>query len=321
MAQTQIKVKKQTDLELHLASDESPYAVGVTAAIAAVQSDVDGNEADADSAIAAVQADVDANEAAALSARNAIQADVDANEAASDAAEAALAGRLDVIEGEEEGSIAAAVAVETSRATTAEEELTVKINAEKTRAEAAEAVLTTSVNNLIANSTDSAVDSMKEIVDGHNAAMTILKTVYASKQIQTAQPDGSATEFGFDKLLMMGSPVIYFNGVALEEGFDFSLNKDADTGAAKSFTWLRGEEGEDGEVSIEAPAAGERLMVYGIKYDLALIATLTAPTTTDSTISSSSSSSSTDIGLGDKTETERGESSGLDGDLTLDFEG
>ena len=34
-------------------------------------------------------------------------------------------------------------------------------------------------------------------------------------------------------------------------------------------------EGEDGD--IEAPALGERLMVYGIKFDLAGIATLVGP--------------------------------------------
>ena len=45
MAKTLIKVDKQTDLAA------SQYAEGVTAAIAAVQSDVDGNEADADAAI------------------------------------------------------------------------------------------------------------------------------------------------------------------------------------------------------------------------------------------------------------------------------
>ena len=113
-------------------------------------------------------------------------------------------------------------------------------------------------------------DSLKEVVDGHNAAMTILKTVYAKKQTQTAQPNGSAVEFMFDAPLMSGSPVIMFNGVALEEGIDFSML--SEEGSAVGFTWLRGEEEE-----AEAPAAGERLMVYGIKATLAGIATLVAP--------------------------------------------
>ena len=112
-------------------------------------------------------------------------------------------------------------------------------------------------------------DSLKEVVDGHNAAMTILKTVYAKKQTQTAQPDGEATAFLFDAPLMLGSPVIMFNGVALEEGIDFSIIGED---SADGFTWLRGEEEE-----AEAPAAGERLMVYGIKATLANIATLVAP--------------------------------------------
>jgi len=117
---------------------------------------------------------------------------------------------------------------------------------------------------------------MKEIVDGHNAAMAILKSTFASKQIQTAQPDGEATVFEFNKPLMNGSPVIYFNGVALEEGIDFSIMIDSDNGSAIGFNWTRSEgEGEDGEV--EAPALGERLMVYGIQFTLEGIATLVAP--------------------------------------------
>ena len=55
-------------------------------AVAAVQADVDQNEADADAAIAAVQADVDQNEADADAAIAAVQADVDQNEADADAA-------------------------------------------------------------------------------------------------------------------------------------------------------------------------------------------------------------------------------------------
>ena len=46
------------------------------AADAAIQSDVDANEADSDSADAAIQADVDGNEADSDSADAAIQADV-----------------------------------------------------------------------------------------------------------------------------------------------------------------------------------------------------------------------------------------------------
>ena len=89
MSKTLIKVDKQTDLAA------SQYAEGVTAAIAAVQSDVDGNEADADAAIAAEAAARAAADTAETEARDeaisALQADVDQNEADADAAIAAEA--------------------------------------------------------------------------------------------------------------------------------------------------------------------------------------------------------------------------------------
>ncbi len=87
---------------------------GLAADIAALQADVDGNEADADSAIAALQADVDQNEAdadasfaAAANARAAIQADVDANEASAIAAIAALQADVDANEADADAAIAA----------------------------------------------------------------------------------------------------------------------------------------------------------------------------------------------------------------------
>ena len=120
MAKTLIKVDKQTDLAA------SQYAEGVTAAIAAVQSDVDGNEADADAAIAAeaeAREAADTAEAAARAAADnaetaareaaitALQADVDQNEADADSAIAAVASDLS----EYETSNDAALAVETGR--------------------------------------------------------------------------------------------------------------------------------------------------------------------------------------------------------------
>ncbi|MDC0623412.1 tail fiber domain-containing protein, partial [Flavobacteriaceae bacterium] len=73
------------------------YAAGVnvdgtllSATIAALQADVDGNESDTDAAIAAVQTDVDGNESDTDAAIAAVQTDVDGNEADADAAIAAL---------------------------------------------------------------------------------------------------------------------------------------------------------------------------------------------------------------------------------------
>jgi len=79
--------------------DANVYTTLVTS-IAAVQTDVDGNESDADAADAALSGRLDTLEAdpTTATAVAAVQADVDANETASDAAEAALSGRLDTLE-------------------------------------------------------------------------------------------------------------------------------------------------------------------------------------------------------------------------------
>ena len=63
--------------------------------VEAVQTDVDGNESDADSAIAAVQSDVNQNESDADAAIAAVQADVDQNESDADAAIAANEVHID----------------------------------------------------------------------------------------------------------------------------------------------------------------------------------------------------------------------------------
>jgi len=69
-------------------------------AVAAVQSDVDANEADADAAIAGLDGRLGVLEAdpTTATAVAAVQSDVDQNETDSDAADAALSGRLDVLE-------------------------------------------------------------------------------------------------------------------------------------------------------------------------------------------------------------------------------
>ena len=81
-------------------NDDANAYTTLVAQIAAVQTDVDGNETDSDAAEAALSArittlEADPTTAAAVAA---VQADVDANETASDAAESALSGRLDTLE-------------------------------------------------------------------------------------------------------------------------------------------------------------------------------------------------------------------------------
>jgi hypothetical protein len=81
-------------------NDDANVYTTLVASIAAVQTDVDGNESDADAADAALSGRLDTLEAdpTTATAVAAVQADVDANETASDAADSALSGRLDVLE-------------------------------------------------------------------------------------------------------------------------------------------------------------------------------------------------------------------------------
>jgi hypothetical protein len=81
-------------------NDDANVYTTLVASIAAVQTDVDGNESDGDAADAALSGRLDTLEAdpTTATAVAAVQADVDANETASDAADAALSGRLDTLE-------------------------------------------------------------------------------------------------------------------------------------------------------------------------------------------------------------------------------
>ena len=85
--------------------DDANFATTITNSIAAVQSDVNQNESDADTAIAghntrlnALEGNAAVTDPTTATALAAVQADVDANETASDNAEAALSGRLDTLE-------------------------------------------------------------------------------------------------------------------------------------------------------------------------------------------------------------------------------
>ena len=81
-------------------NDDANVYTTLVSQIAAVQSDVDGNETDSDAAEAALSARLDTLEAdpTTATAVAAVQADVDQNESDSDAADAALSSRLDTLE-------------------------------------------------------------------------------------------------------------------------------------------------------------------------------------------------------------------------------
>jgi transcriptional regulator with XRE-family HTH domain len=146
-----------------------------TAAEAAIQADVDQNEADADAAIAAVQADVDQNEAdadAAIAAENAamlaavaaVQADVDQNESDADAAIAAVQADVDQNEADADAAIAAVQAdVDQNEA-----DADAAIAAEEARALAAEAAIQADVDQNEADA-DAAIAAVQADVDQNEA--------------------------------------------------------------------------------------------------------------------------------------------------------
>jgi hypothetical protein len=88
------------DAALSLRLDALEVDPTTAAAVAAVQADVDQNELDADAADLALSGRLDALELdpTTATAVAAVQADVDQNESDADAADAALSGRLDVLE-------------------------------------------------------------------------------------------------------------------------------------------------------------------------------------------------------------------------------
>lgn len=167
------------------------------AAIAAVQADVDQNESDADAAIAAVQADVDANEAAALTARNAIQADVDQNEADADAAIAAVQADVDQNEADADAAIAlkADIAGPTFTGTPAAPTAGAGTN---TTQLATTAFVTAAIAALV-DGAPGAIDTLNELAaalgDDANFATTITNSIAAVQaDVDQNEVDGDAAD-------------------------------------------------------------------------------------------------------------------------------
>ncbi|MDO6820034.1 hypothetical protein [Zobellia sp. 1_MG-2023] len=92
---------------LAVQNDVNQNEVDADAAILTVQNDVDQNEADADAAILAVQNDVDQNEADADNAIATVQSDVDQNEADADSAILAVQNDVDQNEADADAAILA----------------------------------------------------------------------------------------------------------------------------------------------------------------------------------------------------------------------
>ncbi len=128
-------------------NDDANAYTTLVAQIAAVQTDVDNNEAASDAAEATLQTNI-----------NTVQADVDANEAASDVAESALSGRLDALEADP--TTASAVAAVQS-----------DVNQNETDADAADAALSGRLDVLEADpTTATAVAAVQADVDSNETA-------------------------------------------------------------------------------------------------------------------------------------------------------
>ena len=147
-------------------NDDANVYTTLVSQITAVQSDVDGNEADADAADAALSGRLDVLEAdpTTAAAVAAVQADVDQNESDADAADSALSGRLDVLEADP--TTAAAVAA-----------VQADVDQNEADSDAAEAALSGRLDVLEADpTTATAVAAVQADVDANEAAAATART-------------------------------------------------------------------------------------------------------------------------------------------------
>ena len=172
------------------------------AAEAAIQADVDANEAVSVAADASLTTRVAAEEAARAAAITALQADVDQNESDSDAAEASLTTRLAA----EESARAAAITA-----------LQADVDQNESDSDAAEASLTTRV---------AAEEAAREAAD-----MAAPRAALSNREGYDIAGDHGLTTYDFDvatvkvngKDIVEGSELVIMNGMMMERGKDYSV--------------------------------------------------------------------------------------------------
>ena len=190
-------------------------------AVAAVQSDVDQNESDSDAADAALSARLDVLEAdpTTATALAAVQGDVDQNETDSDAADAALSGRLDVLEADP--TTATAVAAVQS-----------DVDANQTASESADAALSGRLDVLEADpTTATAVAAVQSDVDQNEAdadAALALKAPLADPDFTGQLEVDTNARLEFDSNLTKLSNVL--RGTSIVIGNNITLNPAAADG-------------------------------------------------------------------------------------------
>ena len=246
-------------------NDDANVYTTLVSSIAAVQSDVDGNETDSDAAEAALSARLDVLEAdpTTAAAVAAVQADVDQNESDSDSADAALSARLDVLEADP--TTATAVAA-----------VQADVDQNETDSDAADAALSGRLDVLEADPTTAAavaavqadVDQNEADGDAADAALSgRLDTLEADPTTATAvaavQADVDQNEADADAALALKAPLADPDFTGQLE-VDVNLRLEYDSNLTKIHNVLRGTSIEIGNnIQMKPATAGGRVEIAG----------------------------------------------------------
>ena len=257
-------------------NDDANVYTTLVSQISAVQSDVDGNEADSDAAEAALSGRLDTLEAdpTTATAVAAVQADVDQNESDSDAADAALSARLDVLEADP--TTATALAAVQSDVDQNEADADAAIAGEATTRGNADAALSGRLDVLEADPTTATavaavqadVDQNESDADAADAALSgRLDVLEADPTTATAvaavQADVDQNEADADAAIALKAPLADPNFSGQLE-VDVNLRLEYDSNLTKIHNVLRGTSIEIGNnIQMKPATAGGRVEIAG----------------------------------------------------------
>ena len=260
-------------------NDDANVYTTLVSQISAVQSDVDGNEADSDAAEAALSGRLDTLEAdpTTATAVAAVQADVDQNESDSDAADAALSARLDVLEADP--TTATALAAVQSDVDQNEADADAAIAGEATTRGNADAALSGRLDVLEADPTTATavaavqadVDQNESDADAADAALSgRLDVLEADPTTATAvaavQADVDQNEADADAALALKAPLADPDFTGLLE-VDTNARLEFDSNLTKLHNVLRGTSIVIGNnITLNPAAADGRVEIEGEFY-------------------------------------------------------
>ena len=271
----------EASLGAAFAAADSTEKARALAAEAAIQADVDQNEADADAAIASIETAFAAADTALSSSFGARmtteEARVDAILAASEADKdsfAEIVTLINSVDTENDEAFAAyvlsnnaALSTEVARAGSAEASVKAAMEAadstEKARAEAAEASLATAlaaeastrlaaddaldarVDDIISNTDIASIDSFSEVQTAVDLAIVNTATQFVHKRVRLQEPlDGSRVDFTLSDLMVPTTEQVFLNGVLQDSASDYSISETKLT-------------------MVAAPAATDKLTIMG----------------------------------------------------------